>query len=78
MKLLEGFFFDGDNRVCRLKKSLYGLKQAPSQWNAKLFYALTENGFSQSISYYSLYTKSDNGMFIALLVYVDAINHYWN
>ncbi|PWA62550.1 ribonuclease H-like domain-containing protein [Artemisia annua] len=73
MKLPEGFFPEGDNRVCRLKKSLYGLKQAPRQWNAKLTSTLTENGFTQSKSDYSLYTKSKNGVFIALLVYVDDI-----
>ncbi|GJV88354.1 ribonuclease H-like domain-containing protein [Tanacetum coccineum] len=60
-------------KVCRLKKSLYGLKQAPKQWNAKLTSTLIENGFSQSKSDYSLYTKSDKGVFLALLVYVDDI-----
>nr|GEV47087.1 probable carboxylesterase 2 [Tanacetum cinerariifolium] len=35
--------------------------------------ALIENGFYQSKSDYSLYTKSDKGVFIALLVYVDDI-----
>ena len=59
--------------MCRLKKSLYGLKQAPRQWNAKLTSALIENGFNQSKSDYSLFTKDDSGNFIALLVYVDDI-----
>ncbi|GJZ31830.1 putative RNA-directed DNA polymerase [Tanacetum coccineum] len=35
--------------------------------------ALIENGFNQSKSDYSLFTKSDNGVFLALLVYVDDI-----
>ncbi|GJV60970.1 ribonuclease H-like domain-containing protein [Tanacetum coccineum] len=56
-----------------LKKSLYGLKQAPRQWNAKLTSTLIENGFSQSKSDYSLHTKSDKDVFLALLVYVDDI-----
>ena len=73
MKLPEGYFSKDDTRVCRLKKSLYGLKQAPRQWNAKLTATLIENGFSQSKSDYSLFTKSDNGVFLALLVYVDDI-----
>ncbi|GJU42877.1 ribonuclease H-like domain-containing protein, partial [Tanacetum coccineum] len=73
MKPPEGYF-PSDNKVCRLKKSLYGLKQAPRQWNPKLTYALIENSFSQSKSDYSLYTKSDNGVFLASLVYVDDIN----
>ncbi|GJW51394.1 hypothetical protein Tco_0092745, partial [Tanacetum coccineum] len=70
MKPPEGYF-PSDNKVCRLKKSLYGLKQAPRQWNAKLTSTLIENGFSQSKSDYSLYAKSDKGVFLALLVYVD-------
>ncbi|GJX11580.1 ribonuclease H-like domain-containing protein, partial [Tanacetum coccineum] len=72
MKPLEGYFPSG-NKVCRLKKSLYGLKQAPRQWNAKLTSTLIENGFIQSKSEYSLYTKSDKGVFLTLLVYVDDI-----
>ncbi|GKD17079.1 ribonuclease H-like domain-containing protein [Tanacetum coccineum] len=61
------------NKVCRIKKYLYGLKQAPRQWNAKLTSTLIENGFIQSKSDYYLYTKSDKGVFLALLVYVDDI-----
>ncbi|GJW11243.1 ribonuclease H-like domain-containing protein [Tanacetum coccineum] len=72
MKPPEGYF-PSDNKVCRLKKSLYGLKQALRQLNAKLTSTLIENGFSQSKSDYSLYTKSDKGVFLALLVYVDDI-----
>nr|GEX61583.1 ribonuclease H-like domain-containing protein [Tanacetum cinerariifolium] len=72
MKPPEGYF-PYDNKVCRLQKSLYGLKQALRQWNAKLTSNLIENGFSQSKSDYSLYTKFDKGVFLALLVYVDDI-----
>ncbi|GJT31296.1 ribonuclease H-like domain-containing protein [Tanacetum coccineum] len=68
----KGYFPSG-NKVCRLKKSLYGLKQAPRKWNAKLTFALIENRFSQSKIDYSLYTKSDKDVFLALLVYVDDI-----
>nr|GEV97599.1 ribonuclease H-like domain-containing protein [Tanacetum cinerariifolium] len=46
---------------------------APRQWNAKLTSTLIENVFSQSKSDYSLYTKSDKGVFLALFVYVDDI-----
>ncbi|GKD29682.1 ribonuclease H-like domain-containing protein [Tanacetum coccineum] len=72
MKPPEGYF-SSDNKVYRLKKSLYGLKQAPRQCNAKLTSTLIENGFSQSKPDYSLYTKSDKGVFLALLVYADDI-----
>nr|GEW16910.1 ribonuclease H-like domain-containing protein [Tanacetum cinerariifolium] len=37
------------------------LLKAPRQWNAKLTSTLIENGFSQSKSDYSLYSKSDKG-----------------
>ncbi|GJR60080.1 ribonuclease H-like domain-containing protein [Tanacetum coccineum] len=73
MKQPKEYFPLGDNKVCRLKKSLYSLKQAPRRWNAKLTSSLIENGFSQSKSDYSLYIKSDKGVFVALLVYVDDI-----
>ncbi|GJR60066.1 ribonuclease H-like domain-containing protein [Tanacetum coccineum] len=63
LKPSEGYFLS-DNKVCRLKESLYGLKQAPRQWNAKLTSTLIKNGFSQSKSDYSLYTKSDKGCFL--------------
>ncbi|GJZ11354.1 ribonuclease H-like domain-containing protein [Tanacetum coccineum] len=72
MKPPEGYFSSKD-KVCRLKKSLYSLKQAPRHWNAKLTSTLIENGFSRGKSDYSLYTKSDKGVFLALLVYVDDI-----
>nr|GEU86456.1 ribonuclease H-like domain-containing protein [Tanacetum cinerariifolium] len=73
MDLPEGFYSPDDKMVCKLKKSLYGLKQAPGQWNAKLTHTLTENGCKQSKSDYSLFTKSKNGNFVALLVNVDDI-----
>nr|GEY86225.1 receptor-like serine/threonine-protein kinase SD1-8 [Tanacetum cinerariifolium] len=72
MKPPEGYF-PSDNKVCRLKKYLYGLTQAFRQWNAKLTSTLIEKGFSQSKSDCSLYTKSDKGVFLALLVYADDI-----
>ncbi|GJY53363.1 putative nucleotidyltransferase, ribonuclease H [Tanacetum coccineum] len=72
MKPPEGYF-PSENKVCRLKNFLYGLKQVHRQWNEKLTSALIENGFSQSKSDYSLYTKSDKDVFLALLVYVDDI-----
>nr|GEZ48266.1 ribonuclease H-like domain-containing protein [Tanacetum cinerariifolium] len=43
------------------------------QSNTKLNSTLIENGFSQSKSDYSLYTKSDKDVFLALLAYVDDI-----
>ncbi|XP_071699526.1 uncharacterized mitochondrial protein AtMg00810-like [Rutidosis leptorrhynchoides] len=58
-------------KVCKLKKSLYGLKQAPRQWFAKLSSALLSFGYQQSKADYSLFTKSDDTQFTAVLCYVD-------
>ena len=73
MQLPEGYFDKNDKRVCKLNKSLYGLKQAPRKWNEKLTSVLKENGFNQSKSDFSLFTKSENDVFLVLLVYVDDI-----
>nr|GEY03357.1 retrovirus-related Pol polyprotein from transposon TNT 1-94 [Tanacetum cinerariifolium] len=73
MSLPEGFFNKDDRRVCKLNKSLYGLKQAPRKWNEKLTSTLKENGFKQSKSDYSSFVKSEEELFLALLVYVDEI-----
>ncbi|GKD00094.1 ribonuclease H-like domain-containing protein, partial [Tanacetum coccineum] len=74
MTIPQGFANkDNKNKVCRLVKSLYGLKQAPRKWNEKLVTVLMENDFVQSINDHSLFTKSKNNKFIALLVYVDDI-----
>nr|GEV47539.1 ribonuclease H-like domain-containing protein [Tanacetum cinerariifolium] len=48
-------------------------EEVPRQWNGKLTSTLIKNGFSQSKFDYCLYTKSDKGVFLALLVYVDDI-----
>lgn len=66
-----GFFNEGDNKVCLLKKSLYGLKQAPRQWNHKLSEALFEAGFEQSKNDHSLFIKTKDNTVLFLLVYVD-------
>ena len=66
MTLPEGYFSKDDPRVCKLIKSLYGLKQAPRQWYEKLSKCLTEFGFVQSSSDYSLFTLSTNNVFLAL------------
>ncbi|CAN1342859.1 Retrovirus-related Pol polyprotein from transposon TNT 1-94 [Linum perenne] len=68
-----GLIFNTPNLVCKLNKSLYGLKQASRQWNFKLTEFLVQSGYVQSKCDYSLFTKSDNSLFIAVLVYVDDI-----
>ncbi|GJR64527.1 putative RNA-directed DNA polymerase [Tanacetum coccineum] len=74
MTIPQGFGNTGNkNLVCKLNKSLYGLKQASRKWNEKLVGILRENGFVQSCSDHSLFTKTVNNIFVALLVYVDDI-----
>ena len=73
MTLPLGFKSSYGNKVCKLQKSLYGLKQTPRQWFAKLSSKLLEYGFVHSYADYSLFTYHKNGVFMALLVYVDDI-----
>ena len=56
-----------------MNKSLYGLKQASRQWFSKFSTALLAQGFQQSKADYTLFTRTQNGCHISLLVYVDDI-----
>jgi E3 ubiquitin-protein ligase DOA10 len=57
--------------VCRLHKSFYGLKQAPSNWFHKFFVTIQKAGFTQSLSYYSLFTRTCGTSFTIILIYID-------
>ncbi|GKF05690.1 ribonuclease H-like domain-containing protein [Tanacetum coccineum] len=72
MTIPKGFASkDNKNKICKLVKSFYELKQAPRKWNEKLVTILKENDIVQSANDHSLFIKSKNNKFIALLVYVD-------
>jgi hypothetical protein len=73
MDMPLGFGGKGESKVCRLNKSLYVLKQALRQWFAKFSSALLEFHFVQSKADYTLFTRTQDSSFIALLVYVDNI-----
>ena len=68
----EGFQTEGENLVCKLKRSLYGLKQAPRCWNTALDNQLKGMGFTQTKSDPCLYVNSEGELFI-IAVYVDDI-----
>jgi hypothetical protein len=72
-ELPPGFRTNGESQVCRLTKSLYGLKQASRQLFSKFSNFLVDLGFMQSKANYSLFIRTQDSSFIALLVYVDDI-----
>nr|KYP54918.1 Retrovirus-related Pol polyprotein from transposon TNT 1-94 [Cajanus cajan] len=71
MTIPQGVVCSKPNQVCKLHKSLYGLKQASRQWYNKLSTCLLSFGYKHSPHDHSLFTKTANGLFTALLIYVD-------
>lgn len=59
--------------VCKLNKALYGLKQAPRAWYDKLRDCLYTLGFNRSMSDFSLFHRTINGILTLVLIYVDDI-----
>jgi hypothetical protein len=72
MEQPEGFVQDHNKRfVCKLKKSLYGLKQSPRKWYKKFDSFMVSQNFTRSEYDHYVYSKSLNGIFIILVLYVD-------
>ena len=70
----EGFISEnGDNLICKLKKSIYGLKQASRQWYIKFHNVITSFGFEENIVDQCIYLKVSGSHFIFLVLYVDDI-----
>lgn len=61
------------NAMCKLRNFIYGLKQASRKWNETFTNVLLADGFTQSQSDITLFTKKTKTGFISLLVYVDDI-----
>ncbi|KAL4376717.1 hypothetical protein GQ457_02G017480 [Hibiscus cannabinus] len=58
MKQPEGFSSsDGENLVCKLKKSIYGLKQASRQWYLKFHEVISSFGFVENIMDQCIYQR---------------------
>lgn len=73
MKIPQGFAKEGDDRVCRLRKSLYGLRQASRNWHHKFTRALLDIGFYQTRADHSLFIFKKGTVYISALIYVDDI-----
>ncbi|KAL4340454.1 hypothetical protein GQ457_08G012720 [Hibiscus cannabinus] len=74
MKQPEGFSSsDGENLVCKLKKSIYGLKQASRQWYLKFHEVISSFGFVENIMDQCIYQKVSGSKICFLILYVDDI-----
>ncbi|KAL4354134.1 hypothetical protein GQ457_06G003750 [Hibiscus cannabinus] len=74
MKQPEGFSSsDGENLVCKLKKSIYGLKQASRQWYLKFHEVISSFGFVENIMDQCIYQKVSGSKICFLILYVDGI-----
>ena len=69
----ESYDKSGNKLYYKLKKSLYGLKQSGRLWNNKIHEFLVKENFVQSQADHCLYTKSVDGNFIYVLIWVDDI-----
>ncbi|RVW49817.1 Retrovirus-related Pol polyprotein from transposon TNT 1-94 [Vitis vinifera] len=74
MKQPEGFpSSDGEQLVCKLKKSIYGLKQASRQWYLKFHNIISSFGFEENVMDQCIYLKVSGSKVCFLVLYVDDI-----
>ena len=74
IKQLEGFSSsEGENLVCKLKKSICGLKQASYQWYLKFHEVITSFSFEENIIDQCIYQKVSESKICFLVLYVDDI-----
>ncbi|RVW27457.1 Retrovirus-related Pol polyprotein from transposon TNT 1-94 [Vitis vinifera] len=74
MKQPEGFpSSDGEQLVCKLKKSIYNLKQASRQWYLKFHNIIFSFGFVENVMDQCIYLKVSGSKVCFLVLYVDDI-----
>jgi hypothetical protein len=74
MKQPEGFpSSDGEQLVCKLKKSIYGLKQASRQWYLKFHNVISSFSFVENVMDQCIYQKVSGSKICFLVLYVDDI-----
>jgi len=74
MKQHEGFpSSDGEQLVCKLKKSIYSLKQASCQWYLKFHKVILSFGFVENVMDQCIYQKVSGSKICFLVLYVDDI-----
>ena len=74
MRQLEGYEVygpNGEELVCKLKKSIYGLKQASRNWNQTIDKWMKEYGFKASEADPCLYVKREDQEMIVVIIWVD-------
>jgi len=73
MTVPPGVSISGTPKCCKLHKVLYGLKQSSRKWYEKLSILLVSCGYQQAQADHSLFVKTADSSFTALIVYVDDI-----
>jgi len=74
MRQLEGYEVygpNGEELVCKLKKSIYGLKQASRNWNQTIDKWMKDYGFKASEADPCLYVKREKQEMIVVIIWVD-------
>ena len=64
---------DGEQLVCKLKKSIYSLKQASRQWYLKFYNVISLFGFVENVMDQCIYLKVSESKVCFLVLYVDDI-----
>ncbi len=58
-------------KTFKLKKSLYGLKISPKRWSESFREEIHKLGFTSDINEPCLYTQTEEGLIIFIVIYVD-------